>query len=532
MNNANSFLTKDNALLLAYGVLLQVISKGSALFSFTFNIDDIIFWSMEYSYDTLLSSAIRDGRFMLPFLAWWEQLLGINPPLSFTVSTLIFMVCISTSAILVCHIWGVERNRWASIIVIGFISLHPYLTDFFTWRIATFNGGLPFVFALISLIAGGRSTRLMPLAIILFSLSLGIHQIPLQFCATTIACAALFLLLRYTGAIESDFQKNQLRIEIYRLLRMLVVLIAGSLIYAILAKFYIAYGGIETLGRDKIILIENPLLVLSRISELFSLWTLSDPLVSPLNRLFFIVFLAIFVFSVFRKNLVFTKKIISVLSVPFLLTLAALGAIGLTVVPIAWIPVFRNMFSISLIWSAVAVFAYLAASRYGRNLSVGLICLLFIAFAAKDNEMLTDQMRANQRDISMMNRIAGDIEKLSNFKEMHSLVFIGTNSSSLRGLRSAADLSNGWNSYGTTLSLFAIPWQGYMASFLYQITGYEFRQENDLVKFKAACSNKYWPSDGSVFSISTTVVVCLGGTGEMSFSPLDARYQGVDNEKK
>lgn len=527
MPTIRQYLSKENARLLIFGLVLQLISRGSSLFSLTFNIDDIIFWSREYSYSTLLPTAIRDGRFTNPFLGEIENLLGINPPLAFTISTLLFMVCISISAIAVCYIWGIQKNHGASLIIVGFITLHPYLTDFYTWRIATFNGGLPFVFTAISLLWGARSNKVLPLAIILIALSFGIHQIPLAFYVTTLIGAALFIYLRHFGVIvRCDSTETDSKVEVIHLVRMAFVLGMGTIIYVILAKLYISQGGIPTLSRDKIILFEKPLLVLSRIFELFSLFYENDQLITGVNRLFFLGLLTISVVSIWCKSSGFFQASKLVLAMLLILVMFALASIGLAIVSAAWIPVYRNIFSISLIWSAVAAIAYLTATDSFRNITLTLVGVLFIAFIAKDNEMLTDQMRANLRDTSMMNRIVGDIEKLPEFKTIHSLVFVGTTPTSLRGLKSAADLSDGWNSYGTTLSLFAIPWNGYLVQFFNEVTGYQLNQV-DFEKHplpKNACANLSWPQAGAVFSSGSIAIVCLGDSNEITFGPLDARH--------
>ena len=91
------FLSIDNIKLFIFGLTLQLISRGSSLFSFTFNIDDIMFWPVQYNYTNLAHLGLLDGRFIFPILAGIAGLLGINPPLAFTISTLSFMVCITNS---------------------------------------------------------------------------------------------------------------------------------------------------------------------------------------------------------------------------------------------------------------------------------------------------------------------------------------------------------------------------------------------------------------------------------------------------
>lgn len=519
-----SLFSKDNLVLFVFGLFLQLISKGSSLFCFTFNIDDIIFWSREYSYSTLLPTAIRDGRFSHPFLGGIEWLLGINPPLSFTVSILIFSTCISITAIAVCYIWGVQKNRNASLIVVGFITLHPYLTDFYTWRIATFNGGLPFVFSAISLLIVRAGNKSIVLASTIFMLSLGIHQIPLGFFSAVLACSSLFIYLRHACILEcyipTEYSSKD---EIITLFKMVCVVVIGTITYIFFAKLYILTGNIQTLERDKLIIFQNLPLVVDRIKELLSLFLIKDPLISNFNRTLFLGLFAIFSIIVLSKSTTFFNFFKSILAIFLALVLAYISSIGLTIVSVAWIPVFRNLFSISLIWGMVAVLAYILSADLLRKITLGIICMLFLAFAAKDNEMLSNQIRANTRDISTMNRIAFTIEKLPDFSNIKKLYFVGTNSNSLQGLSTASDLSNGYNSYGTTLSIFAIPWNGYLVQFFNEITGYRMNSTTLDIGFKKSCIGHYWPQVDAVFSLENTAVICLGSS-EIEYSPLDNRH--------
>ena len=73
-----------------------------------------------------------------------------------------------------------------------------------------------------------------------------------------------------------------------------------------------------------------------------------------------------------------------------------------------------------------------------------------------------------------MTQVASELAHLPNAQSIIRVAFVGTTSSTLSGLSTAADISDGWGAYGTTLSAFAVPWNGYLVQLLNETTGASF----------------------------------------------------------
>ncbi|MCE3268190.1 MAG: hypothetical protein K0R49_442 [Burkholderiales bacterium] len=499
------YISKNARIIFIYGIIIFLISRGSSLVSYTFGIDDLQFWPAGLNIYSTFHQSFNEGRFAYPIVVGITQLISIDVYKSFMLSTLLFMASITITSIMVCKLWGVLNNLTLSLILVTLLILHPYFTDFFTWRIATFTGGIPFVMCMYAVLNKNNSFKSIFASTLIFVFGLGIHQIPLEFVSVALVLSIPLNIYYKTFNIKSCTQK-------------FTVVILGTLVYIFFAKLFIAYGNIKTLGRDKIILLDNFPLVYNRTIELAKLFLFSDTIVRPFQRLALVLLCFISLFFIqrnFRQNKYYlVNSLLFLLSVFFGFILS----VSLTIVSSAWMPVFRNLSSIGLVWAFIAVVAYKESNDLFKKVTLTSVFLISLGFIGRNNEILTDQIRVNSRDISMMNRIASDIGHLPDYAKIKRLGFVGTNNSSLSMISSSADLSTGWNNYGITLSLFAVQWNSYLNALYYEVTGNFSLGEIDdkeLNKIKPFCKQKEYPKLGSVWSRGDLAVVCLGGSDEL-----------------
>jgi len=486
-----------------FGVLISLVSKGQALFNSSYSVDDIWFRHIRYNFETVGVTSFREGRFTGPFLAGLEDALGTNLAHATTLSALTMMICMTVTAIMICRLWRTTSDFGLSAIIVAILLLHPYQTDFYTWKMSMFNGSLAFPIALGALLLARKSWQFFLPAVLSLVVALGIQQIPLQFNATALMLTIPFMF---------PYEEKQYR----EWLRMFLLIAIATILYWILAHYVIkVFGAIHgTLGRDKIIIFNEPWLVWLRIKELCSLFVFKDPLVSPLTRILLclLVFAVIFGLCLpWRENFSSGWKRVAVLSLTGIVSI--LASIILTIAPMAWMPVFRNMFSISLLWASLAGLAYSLSRGNLRKFVVLSVALISFGFIGKDNEILDDQIRSNARDWSMMTRIAADVEHLSDFPSIARILFIGTNPAPIQKLSSGADLSNGWHAYGVTLSAFAVPWPEYLNQLYMDVTGYlymGYATEMERTQAGQKCSNLKWPDHDAVYRTGELAVVCLG----------------------
>lgn len=493
-------------------VALSLISRASSLVSLTFSVDDLWYWPTRFDYH-VGQIALTEGRFSLAPLAWFEDALGINASLAFTLAAVTLTVCMVVSALLVCRLWRIERNFVASLIVSSMIVLHPYQTDYWTWKISELNGGLPFALAMAALIIAPRNWRSFSLAIIMIVFAFGIHQLPLEYCSVALLMAVPIGLI--TGTMNWNSWIGQA-----------AALITGFIVYVVIAKLSISYGDhLPSLGRDSIIVFSNPMLVARRIRELASLVVFHDPLVGWLARVLFAALFTLTIGATIIRKGVHIRARWSQAGA-FLLAIPAsfVCAVALIVVPYAWIPVIRNAVSVGLVWAAVPLLAYLLTRGITRKIVVGVVALLSLSFAGTSNAILSNQQRSNLRDVLLMNRIASDIDQLSDYRDIRRIIFIGTNVSPLVNVATGGDLSDGWHSYGMTLSVFTVTWPGYKTALYNEVTGSRmayYATKSELDDASSVCSKKSWPDSGSVWSIGDMAVVCLGPVSKERVGPFD-----------
>ncbi|MCX7111134.1 MAG: glucosyltransferase domain-containing protein [Proteobacteria bacterium] len=488
--------------LFCLGLLLSVISKGQALFNASYSIDDLIYKLIRYDFYNL-RIGLREGRFTGPLLAWLEDALGTNLTHATTLSALTLMISMTITAIMVCRLWRTTDDFGLSSIIVALIVLHPYSTDLYTWKMSMLNGSLPFPIALGALLLAREDWRYFVPSVLFLVLALGIHQIPLQFITATLVLVVPF-------ALRSEIKQQG------EWIRMVIVTGTATILYWIIAHYVINIYGVAygSLGRSRIILFDDPVLVWLRVKELFSMIILRDPLISDLTRLLLLFLTIVSIlglsFSLRERT---TKGWKTGIILIICCVIAAFSGIILTVIPMSWIPVFRNMISLSLIWAAVAGFAYIVTNGKVRTVVICLVTMILFGFAGMDNEILTDQLRANARDWSMMTRIASDIEHLPEFSSIKRIQFIGTNPAPIQGLKTGIDLSYGWHPYGVTLSAFAVPWSEYPYNLYREVTGHvnmESATEEEKKQAEQRCSLLKWPEHDAVYRLGVLAVVCLG----------------------
>jgi hypothetical protein len=493
-------------------LVLSLIARASALVSLTFNVDDLWYWPARFDYH-VGQIALTEGRFLLAPLAWFEDALGINASHAFTLATVSLTLCMVLSALLVCRLWRIEGDFIASLIVSSMIVLHPYQTDYWTWKISELNGGLPFVLALAALIIAPRSRRSFVLAVAIIVSAFGIHQLPLAFCSVALLMAVPIALTAGT----MDWNKW---------IKQCAALVTGSVAYVVVAKLAIAHSEhLSSLGRDSIIVFSNPWLVVRRVRELASLMVFHDPVIGWLSRVLFATLCILTIVVMIVRRGVSIRARWSLASM-FLLAISAsfVCSVALIAVPYAWIPVLRNAVSVGLLWAAVPLMAYLLTHGVTRKIIGGVVALLSFSFAGADNGILSNQQRSNLRDVSLMNRIASDVDHLSTYRNIHRIIFIGTNTSPLVNIDTGGDLSEGWHSYGMTLSVFAVTWPGYKTALYNELTGSRMAYDatkDELAAASSVCSEKSWPDAGSVWSTGDMAIVCLGPASIEKVGPLD-----------
>ncbi len=495
--------------ILLCGVAFSLLARAIALVTHAHGVDDLVYWAAgRYDFDIVARHAFSEGRFFYPVLTGLADALGINAPRAFTLSGAMLCATLALAAVLICRLWRITDDLLLSVLVSGLFVPHPYFTDLFTWKMGMFTAGPPFVLALGGLVVARHSWPAAAAGTGMFVLALGGHQLPLGVCAA----AALF-------AIVLDVVRAPHRLPTKAILaehmRILAVLAIATIAYVIVAKLVIAsLHKASTMNRDVLIVATHPGLVLRRAVELIRLMAFGDPLISPVLRSIFATFAAVAVCGlVWRSPGVRGCARAAMLALGIIL--GAVCVVGLTSVPVAWFPSFRNLCAASVVWAAVGAACYLVSPAWLRPAILVLVGLVALGFIGKGNEMLSDQLRAADRDRLLMTRIVGRLEELPNWSSLDRVAFIGTTAAPLTGLATGLDASSGWGGYGTTLSVFATFFgeTGYLVHLLNEVSGHRLSHVSPEQSKRARliCEGRgRWPARDSVTSEDTVGIVCLG----------------------
>jgi hypothetical protein len=500
---------------------LCIVARGTSLFSSSFSVDDLFAWLGRYGFSITKDVAFRDGRFGWPFIDEILTDLGANASVAYTLSAFTLMVCQSVTALLICRLWKIDGDLLLSVVAISFLVLHPYQADLATWRIAEFPAGLPFVMVFWGLLICTRSRAAFGVAVATIVLALGIYQIPLEMAAAVLAVQVPLCLVR------GNF-------DLKEWLKRIGALATGLVVYLVIGKLVTTFASHSvSIGRDKTILLSHPSLIIVRSREMLSMMVSRDPLTGWLARALLIALAVFCVARIVAAHTTVSKRIVLMCSFIISIVIAFLSAIALAILTQGYSPSFRSILSVGVIWAAIATIALALSRDNMKRIIIGAVVLILIGFVGSNNRVLVDQQRVNQRDLSMMNRIAGDIGALDNIKSINRILFVGTNAITLNGISTGADYSNGFR-YGTTLSLFALPWPGYATELYNELTGarfgYEVTEEEQIWALDS-CEGRRWPEKGSVMGRGSLAVVCLGTNARLELWHRALKGLPVKNEK-
>ncbi len=510
-------LTKFESMLIAFATVLSLLARLPSIINPVLAMDDIIFLhspNLTQQYEEL---GLEEGRFTLAVVLRFLDLFGVEIARVWLLSGVILSLTLSICAVMILRLWKVDSDAVSCFIFTALFVTHPYLTEMFLWKSPMITAGLPFLLCLFAMVIARTSLTSAVMGGALFTAALGIHQLSLTLCAIVFGIGVT---LELTRSREFFDLSSHVRIG--------GTMVAATVCYALLAKVAIALSYKPSLlGRDTIILFSNPLVVRNRAFEILRMMIFSDPLIAPGTRWCILICLVIICVIYVRAGIGERNPLLVgiALLLPVLVAFAAILAATLTVLPRAWIPWARNLCAMSVLIGGISIMALMRASGYTRKLVIALSILIIVGFVAKSNEMTTDQIRTGMRDRRKMESIVYSLEKLPNFRDVKKVAFVGTSSSSLSGLTTGSDVSDGWGQYGTTFSIFDLFFSqdNYLTQYLNETSGYEFTDGSALEQGGRCQSGPFWPAAGSIIDSGDLVTVCLSRLAKRRLGPLDVQ---------
>ncbi len=467
-----------------------------------------------FNMDATSNVGFREGRFIYPFIAEFSHALGVHLPRSFTMSALWMMLCLSVTAVLITKAWNISSTLLSSLIV-AVIVLHPYQADIYTWKVALFIGGLPFVLATLSVLWAKQGWKgALYAGPLLLWVALGVQQLCLSWAAATAVFVPLLSIC--TQKQHADLSKK-VWTEATRILLALGLGVAFYWLTAALVMHCLQAPSL--LGREQIILFSNPQVVWERLQALAIKLFTADPLINVLQNTIILMLVLLVLAQILRglfRNGEPLQALVLAILVLLSIALGWLATVALTVLPSVWIPVFRNMSSMGIVVAAIVAAAYLMSSGVVRKLVVAASLILCFGFAGKSNEILTDHLRANQRDQTLINRIAYDVEKLEQFDTIRRLYFAGKTALPLSRIHTQVDPMKDVRGYGVTMSVLANRAYDnvYQVMLFNELTGYFFGsqlsgdEQSEVIA--VASTMPVWPRAGSVSVLGDIAIIRLG----------------------
>jgi hypothetical protein len=179
------------------------------------------------------------------------------------------------------------------------------------------------------------------------------------------------------------------------------------------------------------------------------------------------------------------------------------------------------MSAFGLFWGAIAgALVVFTAGRYAQKAYVAIVSAMSIGFIGVNNQALTDQARANERDIELGRTIMRRVEMLEGFQFVDRLAIVGTTPQALANLRTGLDLSGAsQKNVGIVMSVFANSYENdykvrlinetMATSFIGTLTAKEWADAEGYCRFALKFLGQF-PAMGSVVRSGSMAIVCLG----------------------
>jgi hypothetical protein len=499
-------------------VCASFIAKGIAAVNGAFSVDDILFINSPFDGAAVKEVSFRDGRLLYPLFLEMLWRLGLDSQKSTSISFLVFTLCLVLTAQLACRVWKIEKDFCACLCVVLFATLHPYQADFLTWKIGAITSGIPLLLSLYGLwrAAKYKSRYSLAFGALCIAISLNIHQIGISWVAVTVCFSLIFALLRKNSNIKETLTSS-------RAFTQLLVMIFGIALY-LLALIIFRFSSDDP-AQSNALYTANLSSIASQASTFLNLIIYKNPFFTFLADLFFAFFLFSFLFICFRsiwnKNTTRGLKAGILASLSLAVLFAAISCAIFPTITLQKGQLFpRTMSALGLFWGALcaALIVHLRQKIYRKTL-LGILSITFFVFIGINNQIFSEQIRANHRDIELGRKLINKITALEGHQFIERVAIIGTNQDSLSGLRFPLDLSNPQRlEIGIVMSIFANQYSNqYRVSLLNDALGGNFLGELDNAQAEEATSycrysltaNGKFPSAGSVVRSGQLAIVCL-----------------------
>lgn len=481
-------LTKVEVRVGIIAFLLALVARFPAVIP-GYSIDDYQFVNrgLPSWFDEL---AVMNGRALGYVLYAGLARLGAAPPRAGVLYVLLLTVALVATGIVACRMWGLSGNFGPALIVTSLIALHPYQAEIFTFRTATMVAAIPMLLAMIAIVACTGSRAHWLVSLLLLTCAISIYQVVLSYLA---------LLLLFTFAFQYFESREAFRSGLRSAVPKVALIATSVVLYLTLTFLISRFSGVALGSRTSPV--GDVAGRLMQIAAAFRRLGLSNEPVLPFNTklllmMTFATGLVGCVAGTFkgRGRRLLTLAIAAVFGAPL--------SLGLAIV-LRDFPLSPRVISQTSVYVAgMMTLVFMAANANIRRVMVGGIALVLLSFTGINEQILTDQLRVNLRDMAEANRILMRVEMLPQFPQVRTVVLNGGSPLYAARIRTVQDDIN--------ISALFADWS--KVGLLNETSGYSFDEPSAAEKAQAAevCKTRpKWPSAEAVSAMGTAAVVCL-----------------------
>jgi hypothetical protein len=397
-------------LFLSFVARWQMLSPG-------YSIDDYALITGPNSYS--LGQMAAQGRVLTYYLQRALAALGASAPHAQPLSQILLTFVLVAVGLIVCRLWDM-RTFAGSFVVVAMVVLHPYQSEIFTFRPAALNLAIPLGLSFGAILVCTRSTRYWIVSAVALACSLSIYQVVLNYLGMALVFSIAFHLTRpadsnriFWRALRSQVTVILTAVVVYYAATYAVSRIAGSALTA--RTTFLGTSAITT-----------------RIDQILTLYKVilyrTEPIMPSATKALLLLTLGVAIMvhlaTCWRSWTcpAFRRQALAIaLVVAGGLPLCA----GIVLVLGEWWPVPRVLAQTGMFWGGSLALVYSIVQPIGKRLILGSMVLILISFIGISNQVFSDQLRVNMRDLATAGRIVGRIESLPDFAQVRYLAVNG-----------------------------------------------------------------------------------------------------------
>lgn len=473
---------------------LSLIARFQALLP-GYSIDDYQFINQGLPEWFELRTA-RNGRSLAYVLFAALARLGIAPPRSSVIFTVLLSLVLVGIGIAACRLWGLSGLFAESLIVTCFTVLHPYQAEMFTFRTAVMISSISLALSFLALLAYPRSRLHWLLWMLMLAAGISLYQAVLNYIAMVLLFGMAFEYLR-SRTLPAEWRR--------RAAGQVGMVVAAVAVYGVSTMMVSRLSRVELGARTNLIGVHE---LGGRISAFgvaaFKVLAGEEPILPLACKILLLLTFAIgaaaFIFTAIRRQR--DRPWLRMLVLPVAAILGLPLCFGIILATREWWIPPRMLSQTSIYWGGLMAMVYLFTGRRVRRVLTGGFVLILAAFIGLNEQIFADQLRLNLRDMAEANRIVTRLELLPNFREIETVVLSG----GFWGYASPIRTMEG----DMNTSALYVEWA--KVFLLNEASGYAFHNAHRDVKLRIApfCeASPKWPAVGSVSTQGPIAIVCL-----------------------